>query len=403
MLPAIVLGVIVIGCLERVPSRPSKSPGRSSSFRVARVVSVASMIVLIAVSRESVNAYLGPELATTVHSLRSGRLSRLDNAKLERGYYENLLSMDRFNSQLWEVYSKKPAQWLDVRDAGLKRFTGDFAQTELIPSFVAETGFGPISVNRWGMRDQDYAEFPAPGTYRAAVLGPSTVMGWGAPDGQTFEALFEARLNREHAGAPYARYEVLNFGVPGYQPPQQVVAVDRALHFKPDTVFYIAAGREVSRASDYLVEVVRKGIPIPYAPLADIVAKAALTKDLDEAAALRKLQPYRDEVLRSTYRLIVDKIRSAGSVPVFVFLPQVRGGTWEEETPETLRTASAAGFTVIDMSDVFAGQELESIRVAEWDDHPNVKGHQLIAQRLYASIEARPDIIFARPEQSASR
>src|ERR671936_2475891 len=133
---------------------------------MAQALTVMSMVVLIAASREELSTQIGPQFATTVHSLRSGRLSRLDNAKLERGYYENLLSVDRFNSQLWEVYSKKPSNWLDVVNAGLKRFTGDFAQTELIPSFVAETNFGPISTNRWGMRDQDYEEFPRPGTFR---------------------------------------------------------------------------------------------------------------------------------------------------------------------------------------------------------------------------------------------
>lgn len=402
VLPAIVLVVVVFGSIERGSGRNTKASESASDFRIARAATVVVMILLIAVSRENVNTQFGPEFATTVNSLRSGRLSRLDNAKLERGYYENLLSVDRFNSQLWEVYSKKPAQWLDVRDAGLKRFTGDFAQTELIPSFAAETNFGRISTNRWGMRDQDYELLPAPGTFRIAVLGPSTVMGWGAPDGETFEALLEARLNRGH-GSPHARYEVLNFGVPGYQPPQELIALEKALRFQPNAVFYFAAGREVSRAAEYLAEVVRKRVPIPYPPLAEIAAKAALTPDLDEQAALRKLTPYRADLLASTYSQIVARIRARGAVPVLVFLPQVRAGTWQEETPETLRLAAAAGFIVIDLSDVFAGEELASIRLAEWDDHPNARGHRLIADRLYEAVAANPGIIAGSPENGFTR
>ena len=405
ILPAIVLVVVVFGSLERPPARKGQTPAPAArDWGMARLVTVGSMLLLIAVTQEPVNTFVGPEFATTVNSLRSGRLSRLDNAKLERGYYENLLSVDRFNSQLWEVYSKKPAQWLDVRDAGLKRFTGDFAQTELIPSFVAETNFGPITVNRWGMRDQDYEQIPRPGTFRAAVLGPSTVMGWGARDDETFENVLEARLNRERAGTPFARYEVLNFGVPGYQPPQQLIAVEKALRFQPNAVIYIAAGREVSRSADYLVEVVRKRVAVPFAPLAAIVAKAGLTPDLDEATALRQLAPYRAELLASTYGLIAGQIKARGAVPVFVFLPQVRGGTWQEETPETLKTAAAAGFIVIDLSDVFDGQDLASIRLADWDDHPNAKGHRLIAERLFAAVTSRPEIIPGAPgHQSAQR
>ena len=70
------------------------------------------------------------------------------------------------------------------------------------------------------MRDRDYGETPGPNTFRAALLGTSSLMGWGVNDGETFEAPIEERLNREMPGTPFARYELLNYGVPGYQPPQ---------------------------------------------------------------------------------------------------------------------------------------------------------------------------------------
>jgi len=253
------------------------------------------------------------------------------------------------------------------------------------------------------MRYKDYEQQPSPGSFRIAMLGASTVMGWGAGDGETFEALLETRLNRERVGGPYARYEILNFGVPGYQPPQQLVALEKALRFHPNAVFYVAAGREVSRAAEYLAEVVRKQVPIPYPPLVEIVRKAGLTPTEDETTALRQLNPHRAEVLSATYGLIAGRVRSAGAVPVFVFLPQVRGGSWQEETPETLRIAGAAGFILIDLSEVFAGQDLEAIRLAEWDDHPNAKGHQLVAQQLYAAIASRPEIIPPPTSDSTQR
>ncbi len=342
-----------------------------------------------------------------MHSLRSGRLSRLDNAKLERGYYENLLSVDRFNSQLWEVYSKKPAEWLDVRDAGLKRFTGDFAQTELIPSFVAETNFGQISINRWGMRDQDYEQLPRPDTFRTAVLGPSTVMGWGAADGETFEALLEARLNRERANAPYARYEILNFGVPGYQPPTAADRGREGAAFPAERACFTSrrAGKFPARPTIWLKSSA-SGFRSPMRRLRTIVAKAGLTPGMDEDDGVATTQ----SLSRRTARVRPTtgssaRIRTTGAMPVFVFLPQVRAGTWQEETPETLAIASTAGFVVIDLSDVFAGQESRDDPLAEWDDHPNAKGHRLIAERLYAAVTARPDIIqrLSRPRSDAVR
>ena len=398
--PAIILAVILVGSVEGKGLRNTRASTQDEgTWRRTRMVTVVSLLALIGVSVESVHLQFGAKLATTIHSLRSGHLSRLDTAQLERGYYENLLSVDRFNSQLWEVYTKKPANWLDVQNAGLKRFTGDFAQTELVPSFVSQTPYGTLSVNRWGMRDQDHELTPPANTYRIAMLGASSVMGWGVGDGETFEALVESRLNRERASVADTSYEMLNFAVPGYQPPQQLTALDKALTFSPNAVIYVATGRELSRAMSYLVEVVRKEIAIPYEPLRDIVRKAGLDPSMDEASSLRRLEPFSIEILSSTYRHIVEQTRAHDAVAVFVFLPQVREGTWQEETAETLRVAESAGFVVIDMADVYKGQDIAAIRLAEWDDHPNRRGHQLIASRLYDELQKKRETIL----QSASR
>jgi ABC-type arginine transport system ATPase subunit len=326
--------------------------------------------------------------------LRSGNLSRLDHAALERGYYENLLQVNRFNTQLWEVYSKRPANWLDIESGSLKRHVGGFAQVELIPSFVATTNYGSISINRWGMRDQDYELRPPAGTLRMAVLGPSNVMGWGVSDGNTFEALLERRLNEERAARPFAKYEILNFGVPGYNPPQQLVALDRALAFQPDVLLYVATGREPSRAAHYLAEVTGKNIDIPYPALREIAAKAGLASGMDETTARRRIAPFQSEVLAATYGGIVERCRANGCVAVLVFLPQVTDGPWQEETPEMLRIAKAAGFRIVNLAEIYNGTDRASMRLAEWDEHPNARAHELIAQRLYDKLHNDPDILL---------
>ncbi|MEX2123337.1 MAG: hypothetical protein WD795_05560 [Woeseia sp.] len=391
--PGIVFAIILVGSIERSPVRNTRSSQTASTeWMRARLATVTALIVLVGVSIEGVHSQLDPEVATTVHSLRSSRLSRLDTAELERGYYESLLSVNRFNSQLWEVYTKKPETWLDVQNAGLKRFTSDFAQTELIPSFVSESNFGTISTNRWGMRDGDYELTRPPDTFRIAMLGASAVMGWGVGDGETFEALIESRLNLE--GERYDNFEILNFGVPGYQPLQQLVALEKALRFQPNAILYIATGREPSRAAWYLVEAVQKGIEIPYPRLREIVAESGLLASMDETTARRRLEPYNREILAWTYDYIVEQSLAQAALPILVFLPQVREGTWQEETPETLRLAAAAGFDVVDLSDVYEGQDIATIRLAEWDDHPNRRGHELIASRLYEAIAERKVVIF---------
>ncbi len=393
--PAIALVIIFLGNIESGSLRNTRSNQESRrDWLSARAVTIVSMVILLAIGVEDINRRMGTEVATMAHSLRSARLSRLDTAKLERGYYENLLSVDRFNSQLWEVYTKKPADWLDT-NSGLKRFTNDFAQSEMIPSVVLDTNYGTVSVNRWGMRDKDYEALPSPGTFRITMLGASTVMGWGVGDNETFESLLESRLNTEQK--QFARYEILNFGIQGYQPLQQLVALDKALTFKPNAVFYIATGREISRASNYLAEAVRKKVPIPYPELNEFVSKAQLTPDLEETQALKQLEPYQKDILTWAYKQLAAQIRLHGATPVWVFLPQVREGTWQEETADSIQIAAQAGFIILDLSEIYKNQDITKIRLAEWDDHPNALGHRLIADRLFDAILPQREAIFKQP------
>lgn len=393
--PLLTLVVITFGSINRPAAEPTGMSGIAQGAWVSeRTVTVAWLLALVLVSIEGVHSRVGSEFGTLVHSLRSAHLSRLDNAKLERGYYEGLLSVDRFNSQLWEVYSKKPANWLEVENAGLKRFVGGFGQTELIPSFVSTTKYGTVTINRWGMRDKDYAPARPVDTLRAAVLGASSVMGWGVGDGETFEALLEDRLNSEPVSSAFKHVELMNFGIPGYQPPAQLATFERALDLQPNAVVFVATGREISRSADYLAEVVHKRLPIPYPELAAIVEQAGAHAGMDEAVALKLLQPHGAEILRTVYGLIAQRSIEKGIRPVWIFLPQVRDGSWQEETPETVRIATEAGFAVINLADVYQGHDKATLRLAEWDDHPNALGHRLVADALYRALAANPATLF---------
>lgn len=393
--PALALAVIALGSITRDDVRNIRASQQTSDkWLRERAVTVVALLALIGFSMEDVTTRVSPTVATFMHSLRSGQLSRLDTAKLERGYYENLLSVDRFNSQLWEVYSKKPSNWLDVDNANLKRFVAGYARNELIPSFVSNTKYGTITINRWGMRDQDYDLLPPAGAFRAVLLGASSVMGWGVADGETFESLVESRLNNEKTLERVDRVEFLNLGVPGYDPPQQLFSLEKALAFSPDAVFYVATGRELSRATRSLVTAVREGIPIPFAPLQALLARAGIHRGMDEASAMKAIAPVRDDILAAVYGQIVEQCAARDVQPVWVFLPQVTSGAWEEETAKARELAAQAGFVIVDMSDVYKTVDYKALRLAEWDDHPNRAGHHVIAERFYQELLARRDQIF---------
>lgn len=378
----------------RVPRLPAWS---------GTVTTIGSVLTLAILGLQPVYTQFHPKVATLIQSLRSGGLSRVDTAMLERGYYEDLSRVDRFNSQLWEIYMNKPVKWLDgFETSGLIGFTGDFLGTELMPSFNSLTPHGTIRTNRWGMRDQHYEQRPPPGTHRIALLGASTVMGWGVGDDETFEALIEVRLNRERVGNPHDRYEILNFAVPGYVPLQQLAVLHRVFSFRPGGIFYMATGREPDHVVRYLAKVVRDGVPVPYEYLRETVQRARIDAETDEATALRRLEPFRWDILTWLYRTIVERSREEQSFPVWIFQPQVDPREhWREEIGDVRRIAEEAGFAIVDLSDIYRGLDVRAFRLAESDNHPNAHGHRLIAERLYRAL-AENDVLLSavRPTQA---
>ena len=395
LFPTLALAIIVLGNLPQTQiEKPLQRVASRSLFQRDRIVTALMLVAMVGISIEAIHTRVGSQFASVVHSLRSAQLSRLDSAKLERGYYENLMDVGQFNSQLWEVFSKRPANWLAVDFTGLKRFNDGFAQYELIPSFVSTSQYGAITMNRFGLRDKEYAQERPPGTLRIALLGASSVMGWGVGDNATFEALLESRLAAEPLPTGFQKVELLNLGVPGYQPPQQLVNFDRALQLQPNAIFYVATGREQSRTANYLAEVVRKRIAIPYPGLQAIVAQSGVQPEMNETEMLKRLQPLSAQLLREVYRLLGERCRERGIAPVWVFMPQLTEGDWQTETPEAQRLAQEAGFAVVSLHDVFRGQAVESIRLESWDEHPNALGHRLLTARLYAEMAGRGAALF---------
>jgi hypothetical protein len=361
--------------------------GIDMSWAQIRTLMMLGFLTLIGLP--AVYSRLGTDMGNFVLSLKSDQLNRADAAELQRGYYEDLTRVDRFNSKLWEVYMERPEGWLFAAGSGLTRMSGDFAQTELVPSMKSTTEYGIISTNRWGMRDKDYDLTPPAVTYRLAVIGESNTMGWGVADNETFESLVERELNTQVPDERWQSYEVLNLGIPGHFPPQKVFRLSKALSFEPQAVIYVATGRELYRSAYSLADVYVNKLDIPIVGLQRIAEKADLVHASDASDARRKLIPFRNEIARVLYEEFVRTSKSAGVQPIYVFLPPIaRPDVWREEAEVGLQLAREAGFHVIDLSNLYldTNEYGKDLKIAEWDAHPNAKGHEMIAQGIYSGI-----------------
>lgn len=96
-----------------------------------------------------------------------------------------------------------------------------------------------IAINSAGVRDDEELGPKAPGEKRIVILGDSLVLSVQVPLDQTFGEQLERRLNTSAADAPAPRprYRVINAGVQGYGPVEELLFFKNVIRpLQPDVV-----------------------------------------------------------------------------------------------------------------------------------------------------------------------
>ncbi len=365
--------------------------------RVAPATVMATAVGLCALTIPGVAQQVGrPDI---VESVRSASLNRRDAEEFQRGYYENLLDVARFNRELQQIYNRMPKDFVrSLAALGLVHQTSDEQEYELLPNKEGRFVGAMVRTNSAGMRDREYSQIPPPGTYRIALLGPSTTMGSGVEAHETFEALVEDRLNRDSA----TRFEMLNFGVAGYTPFHVLYQLERKVFaFEPDMAIFVGHASDRDSIAGQFVRMVRRGV-LPADPfLEDLVRRTGLTPDEGLNEGRRRVKPYEAELLRWVYGRFVTLCRARGITPVFLYMQQVTepAEAWREaDRAQVLATAREAGLSVLDLSGVFEGRDPTSLWIAVGDGHANALGNKLIADKLYGLLQQRrAELAIGRP------
>lgn len=348
---------------------------------------------------------------TVVRDVRTAELNRRDAAELQRGYYERIVGVNRFNGQLWEVLSKKTSTWPTLDEAGGLVHRNDILGVELKPMLGLMFHGAPFRTNIFGMRDRAYGKEKPPRTHRVAVLGASYVMGDGVGDNETFENIVEDSLNaiaRAAGREMDQRYEFLNFAVSQYEALAHLTLLERGrvTAFQPDVVLQVAHRTDLY-IKDRLASAVRFGRVVSDGYLQQVIRQAAVDSSMSIDEMRRRFEPFDDALVAWAYREIVVSCRAHGIIPVWAYIPSPGDKTSDAERRRLFDAAVAAGYRIIDLSDVYAGHDEASLVVASWDKHPNALGHQLIAQRLTEALRASPGVLSpdwgtASGEQPAS-
>lgn len=347
----------------------------------------ALLALLLVAGQPAMQLWSGPVAGGLIGSLGDPRLNAKDAAELTRGYYESLTRGNRLASDVWRLGANEPPDWIALQETEAVVRREDFLLESLAPSVSLVFRGHSFSTNDFGMRDQPYTRAKPAGRYRIAVLGPSLAMGPGVPDGETFEARFEQRLNAPDR-APATRYEVLNFGVAGYGPTHMLYQLETSvLDFAPDLVLVVMNAADPMALAEHLRDVTTRGITIPYPEIAKILERAGVTATMGHGEVRRRLRAYEGELFDAVFRRM-GALLDARGIPRAVVL--LRQPTLPHDSMTVGRTAaSAAGFEVIDLQSAYPSRFEAIYRLAQWDQHPNRLGHEAIAESLLREVVAR--------------
>jgi hypothetical protein len=361
----------------------------------------AGAIVLLLMAQPALQSRLGPTFATVADLMKTPRFNLQGNAILEQGYYENLTNTARLNPELAELYALTPADWPGENPV---RFTKNWMIFEVIPSREFRYYRTKVTTNSWGMRDREYDLAKPSGTVRVGLFGESHTFGNGVPNDLLFKQLAENRINEQGMLSEGRRLELMNFSTPGHGPIFKVARLEKdGFQFDFDAVIQTALSNDTEWCVKNLVGAVTEGAPIPYEFLNDIVAKAQVNKDMTPAVIRHRLSPYRDELLRWAYGRLAESCRQHGVRPYLLFLPKPEYDFASKKAFAALaEIAEDNGIGVLDITGAYDGElDLHSLWVAPWDNHPNVRGHQLLADELLGALRGPAGRDVLSPAASA--
>lgn len=280
--------------------------------------------------------------------------------------------------------------------------------------------FDPL-VNAEGLRDYDYPVEKPPNTFRIVAVGDSITYGHSLPLEASFPKQLETRLNRD--GNPQ-RFEVMNFGVGGYNTLQELALYKlKGAKYDPDLVLIgyslndVLSHKKVFRNIGQAMgrTPARKAAPPPAA------ARAARTRPPEATPLYRRsllvswlldrwsrVEPARRGVARffvalydepSAWAIVADGFAGFGAlaressrpfvVVIFPYLDDLENYRYRAIHEQVAREARRNGLGVIDLLDVFEGRDPGPLRLSSGDYHPSAEGNRLTAAAIESFLEAK--------------
>ena len=154
--------------------------------------------------------------------------------------------------------------------------------------------------------------------------------------------------------------------------------------FKPDVLIYTAHTNEIFRGLRRFAKVLNSEEVLKEYPfLREISKKAGVEPGMIEGEVRRRIEPYAEDLYNWGLQRISKVCEEDGIIPVMIYIQALGDDPMKTEHVELRAMAKAKDFVFIDLHDIFDDVSHLEMATAKFDMHPNAKGHQKIADRLY--------------------
>lgn len=366
-------------------------------WRHATIVGACAAALFVVGWRPALLSPVSTKAKAFVVKLKENRLNTRDEARLERGYYEDLGDVTRFNSELWAAFGGRPRGW-SVNPA-VKQIQSPLIY-ELAPSFHGRFKDANFGTNALGLRDKEYTLEKPEGVLRIALIGSSHDMGAGVNDGETYESVAEEMLSNE-GGLGGRPVEILNYSIGGLSPFQRVVMLEqKALLAKPDVAIYVAHSGELDWTTRQYASLLSRVGTAPYEYMREAIAKAGVVATDSQDDVDRKLHSSQAGLARGGIDEFARIAREAGVKPVvcLLMIPKDTKGP-PQSILDLAAHAESIGVPVMSLWGSFDSvKNRKSLHINSFDNHTNPTGHRMLAERFVAEFRRVMSSGDASPE-----
>lgn len=265
----------------------------------------------------------------------------------------------------------------------------------------------PVHINSKGTRGQEFEERKPSKVFRIISLGDSKTFGWGLSESETYSEILQD-LSQNWIGESKI-IEVINAGVNAWSYAQIYVYLrDIAIRYDPDIVIIADANLWTQFTEEASVNFKKKIVRRVW--LKNLIRRSAIYHFIIEVKLLKYYEKYRKyfiphdpvqnklfgkEQKESPYTIIEKQLSKICNLlnkrcikGIIIYIPQVGFPKIEPSILRTKRKISGEyGITFIDLTKEFLKSQHHLFLPGD-NVHPNVRGNQIIADRLFPEVIA---------------